>query len=456
MKKSRKKVLYVVHGHPAFSAGGGEWATYFLYQAMKENGNYDPYLLARVSDPNYQIGHPGSRMLGWEKDDRTQLLVSNGDNYDYFYHSKMSANLHETDLYWAIKDYVLALEPDIVHFQHFIHLGVDLLSYVRSLVPAAKILLTLHEYEAICANQGKMLKTDRKQLCHQASLAACCRCFPQRKAHQFFLRERLFKSNFEEVDRFIAPSHFLKARYVDWGLDPERILVIDNGRPVWSRKERPPKRPGQPFRAAFFGQFVDCKGWDVFLKAAAEYLRLKSQAGGASQNLPEVRFSLHGTRDGLIGEWSDLFNRLVEAARTVVLDHGAYDMKVLQDLLSRVDCVVVPSVWWENSPLVIQEAFMAKVPVICSNIGGMAEKVTDRVNGLHFSVGDHFDLLDRILELASSPELYDRLVKAIPDVLSDREMVDQISSLYDELLGEHKNVSMLARMQQARVAGTMV
>ncbi len=109
-------------------------------------------------------------------------------------------------------------------------------------------------------------------------------------------------------------------------------------------------------------------------------------------------------------------------------------MDSMQDLLSRVDCVVVPSVWWENSPLVIQEAFLAGVPVICSNIGGMAEKVKDRVNGLHFAVGDHFDLLDRILELAGSPELYARLVQGIPEILSDHEMARRFSVIYDGLL----------------------
>ena len=57
--------------------------------------------------------------------------------------------------------------------------------------------------------------------------------------------------------------------------------------------------------------------------------------------------------------------------------------------MAEIDWVVVPSIWWENSPLVIQEAFLHGRPVICSDIGGMAEKVEHEVNGLHFRVGDH-------------------------------------------------------------------
>jgi glycosyltransferase involved in cell wall biosynthesis len=109
----------------------------------------------------------------------------------------------------------------------------------------------------------------------------------------------------------------------------------------------------------------------------------------------------------------------------------------MQDLMTRVDCIVVPSIWWENAPLVIQEAFMAGIPVICSNIGGMAEKVTDRVNGLHFTVGDHFDLLDRILELAESPELYARLVQGIPSIYSDRQMSSDLNEIYNQLLANN-------------------
>ena len=62
-------------------------------------------------------------------------------------------------------------------------------------------------------------------------------------------------------------------------------------------------------------------------------------------------------------------------------------MSDLERLMADVDWVVVPSVWWENSPMVISEAFFFGKPVICSNIGGMAERVSNGIDGLHFSVG---------------------------------------------------------------------
>ena len=72
--------------------------------------------------------------------------------------------------------------------------------------------------------------------------------------------------------------------------------------------------------------------------------------------------------------------------------------------MASVDWVVVPSIWWENSPLVIQEAFLHGRPVICSDIGGMAEKVDDGVNGLHFRTGDPRSLAQAIRRATSSPD----------------------------------------------------
>src|SRR5207244_4103745 len=100
------------------------------------------------------------------------------------------------------------------------------------------------------------------------------------------------------------------------------------------------------------------------------------------------------------------FNDLLTRAEANVTLVGKYAHDQLPALLANVDWVIVPSIWWENSPLVIQEAFMHGRPVICSDIGGMAEKVTDGVNGIHFRAGDPASLADVIENAATSPDLW--------------------------------------------------
>ncbi len=109
---------------------------------------------------------------------------------------------------------------------------------------------------------------------------------------------------------------------------------------------------------------------------------------------------------------------------------------ICQNLWRAVDWVVVPSIWWENSPLVIQEAFAHGRPVICSDIGGMAEKVTDLVDGLHFRAGDPLSLADTIAAATSMPGLWDQLSGGIAPVHSLEDHSAKLSSLYDQLLVE--------------------
>jgi glycosyltransferase involved in cell wall biosynthesis len=117
---------------------------------------------------------------------------------------------------------------------------------------------------------------------------------------------------------------------------------------------------------------------------------------------------------------------------------GPYQPANLPWHMREIDWVVVSSRWWENSPLVIQEAFMQRRPVICSGIGGMAEKVTQNVNGLHFIVGNA-DSLAAVIERAASEEgLWERLREGIPDILTVEEHIANLTRMYHDLLGRSR------------------
>jgi glycosyltransferase involved in cell wall biosynthesis len=430
----KKRVLYIAHGHPDFSPGGAEWAAYYMYQAMKASPIYEPFLLAHYRHLEHR--HAGSNLLRHEQDSHIHLLLTDPARYDHFLHTFVTNALADAgELHNAFRDLLKALRPDIIHFHHYMAMGLELFAFAKSILPDVKIVLTLHEYFPICANHGSMIKTKTNQLCLGASPLKCCGCFPERTPEDFFLRERFFKTNFSYVDHFISPSRFLMNRFVEWGLDPDRFLHMDNGRPLWPKKKRLPRAESQPFVAAFFGQIVFHKGVDVFLRAAAEYRLQREHAHKIEDHrFPRVRFAIHGGMHNLDDDnVRRTIKTLIDECEDVVHMHGVYDARTMPALLNRVDCVVIPSKWWENSPLVIQEAFMAGVPIICSNIGGMAEKVTDRVNGLHFVVGNHFDLLNRVIELAGSPALYEQLTQGIPEIISDTKMASIMHDLYNKL-----------------------
>jgi glycosyltransferase involved in cell wall biosynthesis len=205
-------------------------------------------------------------------------------------------------------------------------------------------------------------------------------------------------------------------------------------------------------RFGFFGQLTPYKGIDVLLEAMQVLLddeRMpalaapieRERAMGAREH--QARLWVHGANlDLQPGSFQHRFNALIEATSDTVTLVGRYGHADLPRLMGNVDWVVVPSVWWENSPLVIQEAFAHGRPVICSDIGGMAEKVTHDVNGLHFGVGDPASLARTIRNAVETPGLWERLRRGIPAVYAMGEHAARLSSIYRRLADQktHRRV----------------
>lgn len=131
----------------------------------------------------------------------------------------------QTNMRYVHEDFRGLLErfkPTAVHFHHYIGVGLELIREVRNYSPDIPIVLTLHEYLAICNNLGQMIKSNH-QLCWKASPAECHLCIPAKAPSDYYLRELYIKSFFDLVDLFITPSHFLLERYVAWGLPRGKI-----------------------------------------------------------------------------------------------------------------------------------------------------------------------------------------------------------------------------------------
>ena len=113
--------------------------------------------------------------------------------------------------------------------------------------------------------------------------------------------------------------------------------------------------------------------------------------------------------------------------------YGSYDRCELPEIFSKHDLLVVPSIWWENSPMVIQESFMSNVPVLCSDIGGMKEKIVNGKNGWYFNVGNSKDLVNKInylLENKSVLRKMDKKFFLIKNIdLNIIELIDTYNSL---------------------------
>ena len=402
-------ILVISHAHPDFSIGGAEIAAYNLFASIKAMRPETSVILLARSD--LASGAAGAITIR-----RRDEYLWRQDMTDWFYLRTAYPNA----IYAGFRQFLLTHRPDTIFVHHYAHIGIEMLREIKRTLPQARLVLTLHEFVAICNRNGQMLKATSNRLCYEESPDDCHRCFPAISAENFWLRKHYVQKHFGYVDAFVSPSQFLLDRYVQWGIDPHRSRVIENGQKTYGRPRSSPEMNLGRIVFGFFGQITEFKGLDVLLQAVHLLPpALRSQ----------VMVEVHGANLDHQGQW---LKDLIERLRTPLVAEGClrwagpYDREGFFGRIRRVDWLIVPSIWWENSPMVIQEAFSCGKPVICSGIGGMAEKVRDGVDGMHFEVANPFDLAEKLAMAIRDPALRDTLAQNIRQPLT----YDEAAALY--------------------------
>jgi len=419
---SPMKVLLISLFHPELVRGGAQQVCYELFQALRERPDVDVTLLASADASMPALYKSGARITGFDRRPNEFLFLSR--DYDYQWH-KISNRL----LIESYVEFLQLVRPDIVHFHHFLTLGIDLLTVTRRTLPEARIVFTFHEFLAICAADGQMVRRTDKSLCSEASGVRCHQCLPEQPPEFFFLREMWMKRHFESVDVFTTPTRFMIDHYVRWGIDPNRVAHVPNGQADYSRGLAVVERRDVRNRFGFFGQLVDNKGVHVILDAV-EILRGSGFTDFVVEiNGDNLRFASEPRRKAF-EDFMEREARRPPSDRNVVMN-GSYHVHELGSRMSRVDWCIVPSVWWEIFGLVISEAWMFQRPVIASNVGGMKERITHDVDGLLFNVGDARSLAETMQRACTEDGLWRQLAEGIRPPPSREMMAERFLEVYE-------------------------
>lgn len=407
-----RRILVVAHNHPSLHPGGTEIFAHDLTQGYREQGC--EVLFLGATNAMHREPHPGTALQAIGED-----VVLWSAHYDRFHMSQI-------DHYGTLQDLATLLEefrPDVIHVHHLVLIGAEFLTLARRLLPQASIVMTLHDYYPICHHDGLMVRPGDRQRCNGSSPSACHGCFPEIGSDRFLLRERFIKTHLAAVDRFVAPSRFLRQRYVDWGLPGERIEVIANARRA---QEAAPHRQAKGRRTSFgyFGNLNPWKGVLPLLQAA----QLLHASGDT-----EFSLRIHGGAPFQSEAFTTALDTALAGAEGVVTHCGAYSRDEVPGLMAEVDWVVMPSIWWENAPLVIQEAFQHRRPPIVSAIGGMAEMVRDEIDGLHVRPGDPAALARTLRRAMDEAGLWQRLVHGIAEQPTLAGCAGRYLALFDDL-----------------------
>jgi glycosyltransferase involved in cell wall biosynthesis len=409
---AHRSVCIVAHSHPDFSKGGGELAAYRQFHAMRAAARPAVFVGACEVSTDYAARH------------EIPTVMTHGEDEYVFSFAGMAEDRLGWDDAWQrrqLVEFLAGLGSEVYHFHHYWRLGLDLIHDLMEARPDASFVMTLHEMLAICLHHGQMVKTRSRELCREDGPLACLACFPDLTLERFAFRKATLLSVLRRFDHLIYPSEFIRTRYEAWGLAGRPGSVIENY--LGDALMAEPRRQGDAAllapRFGFFGQPTPYKGLDVLLRALPLALR----------ETPTLTITVFGAEEEDVLRLFPSLAPTIAAAGSNLFFAGRYDPADAVDLMRSVGWVVVPSVWWENSPVVIQEARRAGTPLIVSDIGGMAEKVARGVDGLHFRRGSPVDLARAMLD-AADPALRARLGASVRDVPGRAEFLASLDAAF--------------------------
>ena len=392
------KILQVIHGYPMRYNAGSEVYTQGLAQALADR--HEVRVFARQENaflPEYAVQEEAD-----PADPRIKLhLINMARARDGYRHAAVDA---------ALAELLDQFQPDIVHIGHLNHLSTSLVFGARD--RRIPVVFTLHDYWLMCP-RGQFIQmypedpSDNWAVCDGQDDRKCaercyCRYFGGGDVdHDFEVnywtrwvgnRMAHVREACEVVDVFIAPARYLLRRFRDeFGLPADKLVYLDYGFHL-DRLGGRKRAEGEPFTFGYIGTHIPAKGVDQLIEAFGglegdHRLRIWGRDRGVeTEGLKALAQSLAGTAGDRV-EWM-----------------GEYrNQDIVPEVFNRCDAVVVPSIWAENSPLVIHEALQARVPVVTADYGGMAEYVRHEENGLLFSHRHPVSLARQMQRLADDP-----------------------------------------------------
>lgn len=382
-------------------------------------------------------------------------------------HRTFEDSYRDSRLEGAIREVLDEWQPDVVHVQHLMGLGLTLLDELKR--RGIPVVTTAHDHWLECAAGGQRFHPDLGY-CSRLEAARCGGCTahmsgaalrlrnaierraagsqadeirvdaaPQpagsvtgrtrellrrgigaalgrRHAKAIELRWDAVREAVAGVDKVLVPSRYLAGELEAFGIDRERIAFCETG---FERERFRARRalPDVARRFGFLGSLVKHKGVGVLLEAFA--------------SLPaDAVLEVSGEDRGQSG-YGDELRRL--ARHPGIHFRGPLPPDEVPRFLASLDCVVVPSLWPENSSLVVREAHLAGVPVVASRMGGNPE-LLEEGGGLLVEAGSTAALAEALRRLAGEPGLARRLAETAPTVRSIDDQADETAALYRALV----------------------
>lgn len=297
----------------------------------------------------------------------------------------------------------------------------------RLLPPTSEVVAAICEkYTAVGASLNKLAQPAKNIA--STAVADLYRLTKAPQAIQATLaRPAILKDFANRLAKILVPTKLMRDIFMENGIDEKLIQVVHFGIDTAKLIDHQVKTPSEKLRIGYIGTFYEHKGVDLLLKAFLELpadlaARAELKLYGDSEQFPQYVAGLR---------------QLVSAAGekgNAISFLGTFPNDQLGKVLEEIDVLVVPSRWYENTPLVMQSALATRTPLIVTDLGGMSELVKEGVNGLLFKLNDHHSLCLQLTAVLADNTL---LAKFADNIMPERtvgDMVDDIESVYEEVL----------------------
>jgi glycosyltransferase involved in cell wall biosynthesis len=442
------RVALVVHGLPPRERTGVETHVAALAEALARAGAEVLVLAVRKDRDLPHLAERRERRNGYSVD----WLVVNDPPRDVL------AEAAPPGVAEAVGEWLDREQPDVVHVHHVKGLGWGLFESVSA--RGIPLVFTAHDFYAFC-HRVTHLRPDLARCSAVGDAERCARCdlavralhgraelgdwhvrvFPgevapdvrasltrcldgqpdprdleqarERRKEADALRARALS----RAEVVLAPTQHLLALLERSGIEREKLRLMPyaiESKPLLGLT-LPSFDANLPVRFGFLGGLAKHKGAHVLLEALRDVRGAELEVFGDSTDRPYV-----------------------ERVRALCAEVGArwqgsFDRLELRAILSRLDVVCVPSLWDENAPFVIREAFAAGRPVIASRTEALLESVRDGVDGVLVEAGDIEAWRATLRRLAEDRALVHSLAVGVRPPPSIRDLADDLLALYGGL-----------------------
>ena len=438
------KVAFVVHQYPPRYSTGTELYAHRLALALRARGE-DVEVFTFEPDPRRKVA---LRVVDEPIDD---VPVTRVTFFDGLVPNNALNDYYNVFMGKVFGEWLDSHRPDVVHVFHLMGLGLSVVEECRA--RGIPVFVQMMDFWFLCPTV-QLLRHDGS-LCDGPDTKVCLECLsgnnygydnlrmfskrsgfveaplpdpslrdlnhpdPALRRQALHARPGFIRETLEQATALVAPSRFLKSLFLRHGYRAEHMRYLPYGvAPLPGVNRNVPVHGDGTVTFGFLGSVNPQKGLEVLSSAFRENRSkaLRLVVRGNMQHFPS-----YAKRVRAFADVDPRINFM-----------GPFAHDELPSVLSSIDVLVVPSVWYENTPFVVLEAFSAGRAVIASDLGGLSELVEDGVNGRTFKAGDPGALLKVLEEFADDPELLGRLVRGVGRVRTLEDNADDFVRLWDE------------------------